>query len=199
LGLWVDNAGTAELIDDVRLPAEADYALALSWYARFRLEQEQIRARQWTTYAVNVLTNRLHLSMRDSGELLGLSPQRVHQITAAADTPISMAADLGELSSGPFAKAVLARLSGVQVSVASLGSSFAGAISVLSGAPSQYVFLPSAMSSGQVLSGTLYSPESALVAAGTTLQSLTQAAPNVGALRVAQEVRSPSAPLQAAS
>ena len=82
LELFVDDARTAKVVDDVKLPAAA--ARAVSAYAvhRRRAEQEDERAARAARRAVKVLrSGRLKMSARDAARLLGLSHQRVHQLT----------------------------------------------------------------------------------------------------------------------
>lgn len=80
LALVVDDAERAQLEDDIRLPREAQQLLAGLEAARARAETEQARARAAALAAVRSLTSRLHLSVRDAGELVGLSHQRVQQL-----------------------------------------------------------------------------------------------------------------------
>ena len=83
LGLVLDDvraAQKAELIDDVRLPADAGRALTQARAARERLEKDTERARTTTAIAVRKLIQKLGLSVRDAGELLGISYQRVQQL-----------------------------------------------------------------------------------------------------------------------
>jgi len=63
LGLFVDNSERAALVERVKLGA-----------------REQQHAQASTRDAVRVLTRKLRLSVRDAGELLGLSHQRVQQL-----------------------------------------------------------------------------------------------------------------------
>ena len=79
LALFVRQAGTVHLVDDVRLPVVAASAVAAGRAARVRVEREQKRAKVALARAVSKL-ERLGLSTRDTGEVLGLSQQRVHQI-----------------------------------------------------------------------------------------------------------------------
>lgn len=83
LALALDDdaaAKRATLIDDVRLPADARRALKQARAARARLETENKKARESTAKAVRTLLKSMHLSVRDAGDLIGISPQRVHQL-----------------------------------------------------------------------------------------------------------------------
>jgi predicted RNase H-like HicB family nuclease len=82
LGLALDDdaaAQRAKFIEDVKLPADAKRALRAARAARARLENESRKALDSTAKAVRLL-KRMHLSVRDAGELIGISPQRVHQL-----------------------------------------------------------------------------------------------------------------------
>jgi predicted RNase H-like HicB family nuclease len=83
LALALDDdaaARRAKLVDDVKLPADARRALREARAARARLETESRKAQDSTAKAVRTLLKRMHLSVRDAGELIGISPQRVHQL-----------------------------------------------------------------------------------------------------------------------
>lgn len=80
LSLFVSNAASARLIDDIRLPAELRRLLATQRAARKRADREQARARLAVSRAIRSLVQTQGLSVRDAGELLGLSHQRVQQI-----------------------------------------------------------------------------------------------------------------------
>jgi predicted RNase H-like HicB family nuclease len=84
LALWVDDAETAELDEDVRLPGRARVAIERSRRARREAEQTGARAREATTQAARTLVNEAHLGLRDAGELLDLSHQRVQQLVRGA-------------------------------------------------------------------------------------------------------------------
>ena len=80
LSLWVDDAGEAELVEDIRLPTRAHESLQRSRAARLRAEQERTTAANAVREAARTLVDELHLGLRDAGELLGLSHQRVQQL-----------------------------------------------------------------------------------------------------------------------
>jgi predicted RNase H-like HicB family nuclease len=73
-------AKRAKLIDDVKLPADARRALEEARAARARLTTESKKAQKSTAKAVRALLESMHLSVRDAGDLIGISPQRVHQL-----------------------------------------------------------------------------------------------------------------------
>jgi len=83
LGLFVEHADKAELIDDVALPANARTLLKRVLSTRKRAEEEAIKLQNTTAEAAQVLTKDVGMSVRDAGELLGLSHQRVHQLLTA--------------------------------------------------------------------------------------------------------------------
>jgi predicted RNase H-like HicB family nuclease len=64
----------------VHLPAEARLVVDRHDSACRRLERDQEAARTATDKAVQTLVGELSLSVRDAGDVLGLSHQRVHQL-----------------------------------------------------------------------------------------------------------------------
>jgi predicted RNase H-like HicB family nuclease len=83
LRLFVDDADSAKLVDDVQLPGEIGEHVAAAQDARARARAEQARAQEATLQAAHDLVDRLGLSVRDAAELLGLSHQRVQQLLAS--------------------------------------------------------------------------------------------------------------------
>ena len=82
LDLFVDNARTAAIVDDVKLPTAAARAVRAYAALRKRAEEEDRRAAVAARRAVRTLRGgRLKMSARDAARLLGLSHQRVHQLT----------------------------------------------------------------------------------------------------------------------
>lgn len=80
LALWVDDADTADIVEDVRLPLNARESIRRSGAARARAERERAEAATAVRDAARTLVDELHLGLRDAGELLGLSHQRVQQL-----------------------------------------------------------------------------------------------------------------------
>ena len=83
LGLWVREPQTAHLVDEVRLPPKLRASVRKAAAARKRADQQQAKAQTSATEAATRLTGELRLSLRDAGEVLGLSRQRVQQLVAA--------------------------------------------------------------------------------------------------------------------
>lgn len=83
LGLALGDDAAAQrfkLVEDVKLPADARRALREARAARARLAEESKKAQDSTAKAVRMLLKGMHLSVRDAGELIGISPQRVPQL-----------------------------------------------------------------------------------------------------------------------
>lgn len=79
LGLFVRDADSADLVAHIRLPQPARRALTRGLTARQRADQEQTKALKALRVAMRALA-RMGLSRRDTGELLGVSHQRVQQV-----------------------------------------------------------------------------------------------------------------------
>lgn len=80
--LFVDDARTASIVDDVKLPSGAAQAVRAYASLRRKAEQEDRRAALAARRAVRILRGgRLKMSARDAARLLGLSHQRVHQLS----------------------------------------------------------------------------------------------------------------------
>jgi predicted RNase H-like HicB family nuclease len=86
LALWVHEAQDVELVDEVRLPKKLRASVRQATVARRRADQELAKAQTSAVRAATQLTGELRLSLRDAGEVLGLSRQRVQQLVAAKRT-----------------------------------------------------------------------------------------------------------------
>jgi predicted RNase H-like HicB family nuclease len=79
--LFIDDARTAKIVDDIRLPADAKRAITAYSKLRKKAEQEDRRAAAAARRAVRLLRGgRLKMSARDAAQFLGLSHQRIHQL-----------------------------------------------------------------------------------------------------------------------
>ena len=82
LEVFVDNARKAPIVDDVKLPGAATRAIRAYATLRKKADEDDRRAARAARRAVRVLrTETLKMSARDAARLLGLSHQRVHQLT----------------------------------------------------------------------------------------------------------------------
>jgi predicted RNase H-like HicB family nuclease len=81
LSLFVADAASADLVDQVKLPAAVRRAIQAYASLRKRADAEDKRASAAARRAVRVLQGgKLKMSARDAAALLGLSHQRVHQL-----------------------------------------------------------------------------------------------------------------------
>lgn len=80
LGVWVEDADTAEFVEDVRLPVRIRDAVARSRSTRRQAELEREKAQAAMRKAATTLVDQLGVGLRDAGELLGVSHQRVQQL-----------------------------------------------------------------------------------------------------------------------
>ena len=71
----------AELVEDVRLPGNAKKDLERYADARVRATAEVANLRKATRSVVATLTGKFGISLRDASSLLGLSRERVRQLT----------------------------------------------------------------------------------------------------------------------
>ena len=87
LALYVDDAASAELVDNVKLPATAAKAIRAYAVLRRRADQQDRHAAVAARRAVRLLrSGKLKMSARDAARLLGVSHQRVHQLTTEDPT-----------------------------------------------------------------------------------------------------------------
>jgi predicted RNase H-like HicB family nuclease len=83
LELWVDDARTADLRFEIRLPAAIKKELDRARTTRDRSARAQSEASDALSRAARDLTQKVGLSLRDAAELLDMSHQRVQQLLSA--------------------------------------------------------------------------------------------------------------------
>lgn len=81
LALFVDDAHTVEIVDDIHIPKDAKAILARANRARAKVAEAQEVASSMTREAVIAL-RAAGLTVRDIGDLLGVSHQRVSKLMA---------------------------------------------------------------------------------------------------------------------
>jgi predicted RNase H-like HicB family nuclease len=81
LSLSVDNAYKAELLDEIVLPQEACEILDNVEKVQERQREAQLDVQKTTAEAAYFLNKECKCGMRDIGELMGLSHQRIGQLT----------------------------------------------------------------------------------------------------------------------
>jgi len=79
LARLVENPGTMDFVEDVKLPGAARRILGRHWAARRRLSEAQARADVAAHAALQSLKE-LSLSVRDASDLLGLPPMRLEKL-----------------------------------------------------------------------------------------------------------------------
>ncbi len=78
--LAIPDAGSAKLKERMKLPGKASQLLAEREAVQRMLAEHEAKAQTLTLRAVRTLVRDLDLSVRDAGDLLGLSHQRVQQL-----------------------------------------------------------------------------------------------------------------------
>lgn len=79
--LFIDNARSAKIVDNVKLPRGCEEGGSGVRHARKRADEDDRRAARGARRAVRALRGgRLKMSARDAARVLGLSHQRVHQL-----------------------------------------------------------------------------------------------------------------------
>lgn len=80
LSLFVDDADSADLVDDIVLPAKLSALVKAAHKKRKTFESAQIELNKTAEMAAKALTKDFSLGVRDASEVLGISYQRVQQL-----------------------------------------------------------------------------------------------------------------------
>ena len=82
LELFIDDVSAVKLVDEVKLPAKAKKAIDAYARLRRKADDEERRAGAAARRAIQILRGgRLRMSARDAARFLGLSHQRIHQLS----------------------------------------------------------------------------------------------------------------------
>jgi predicted RNase H-like HicB family nuclease len=87
LSLWVDDAESAELVYEIRLPAGVRQQLRRVSTSRARATEAQREAQAALGLTALGMVEGQGLSLRDAAELMGLSHQRVQQLVEQHGRP----------------------------------------------------------------------------------------------------------------
>jgi predicted RNase H-like HicB family nuclease len=80
LSLFIANADTVELLDDIKLPLNAQKLVRQTIDNRKMVDAANSKFTKTQVKAAEVLIKDLGVSVRDAGEVLGISHQRVAQL-----------------------------------------------------------------------------------------------------------------------
>lgn len=80
LEVAVEDLSGFKLKEQMKLPSKVKEVLAKRESAQRKLAEDEAKAQELTRRAVKTLVRDLDLSVRDAGDLLGLSHQRVQQL-----------------------------------------------------------------------------------------------------------------------
>jgi predicted RNase H-like HicB family nuclease len=83
LGLWVGDAEAADIVLDVRLPADARQRVRAVHAMRAKATRAQEEAQEQLSMTARELVETHGLSLRDAAELIGVSHQRIQQVLPA--------------------------------------------------------------------------------------------------------------------
>jgi predicted RNase H-like HicB family nuclease len=84
LGLFISNASDAELVDHIHLPVQASKLVKQTIDNRKTADIATSKLMKAQIKAAVMLTRQLGVSVRDAGEVLGISHQRIAQILPPA-------------------------------------------------------------------------------------------------------------------
>jgi predicted RNase H-like HicB family nuclease len=82
LGLWVEDAENANLVDDIQLPSLAKATVRDWTESKLAAETADKRAKQRAARAAWALKENFDFSYADIGRVMGVTRQRAHQIAA---------------------------------------------------------------------------------------------------------------------
>jgi len=92
LRLWDQDPTRLEIVEVLELPTGLRQAISLATRQRLELEKRSRAVQRDMEKTIRLLQSQLRLGVRDSGELLGISPQYAHKLRhrTAAGRPSSV-------------------------------------------------------------------------------------------------------------
>jgi predicted RNase H-like HicB family nuclease len=90
LRLWDRDPARLEIVEVLELPTGLRQAISIATKQRLELEKRSQVVQRDMERTIRLLQSQLRLGVRDSGELLGISPQYAHKLrhrTPASRTP----------------------------------------------------------------------------------------------------------------
>ena len=84
LRLWDRNPSRVEVVEVLELPATLRQAVSAATRQRRELEERSRSVQREMEHTIRRLQTQLGLGVRDTGELLGISPQYAHKLRHAA-------------------------------------------------------------------------------------------------------------------
>lgn len=91
LRLWDRNPDNVELVEVLDLPTALKRAISVATTQRRELEEQSRAVQRDMEQTIRRLQAELRLGVRDSGELLGISPQYAHKLRHARNSRSSKA------------------------------------------------------------------------------------------------------------
>jgi len=85
LGLWDRDPVHVDLVEVLDLPINLRQAISVATKQRLELEQRRQAVQRDMARTIRRLQSQLKLGVRDSGELLGISPQYAHKLRPRKD------------------------------------------------------------------------------------------------------------------
>ena len=92
LQLWDRNPKNVDLVEVLELPANVKKAIATTTQQRRELEAQTRKVQEGMEQTIRQLQTQLRLGVRDSGELLRISPQYAHKLRRPRSRAIKAAA-----------------------------------------------------------------------------------------------------------
>ena len=101
LRLWDRDPAQVEVVEVLELPATVRKAISTATTRRRQLEEESRSVQRDLGRTIQQLQSQLQLGVRDTGELLGISPQYAHKLRHTQPVPRSKLTSAGGVTRLP--------------------------------------------------------------------------------------------------